>query len=197
MSTRNAYPSDVSEDEWSFVAPYLTLMTEDAPQRDHPLRGVFNGLRWLVRTGSPWRYLPNDLPPWYTVYQQTHRWIAAGCFGGIVHNLRELLRVAGGRKAQPSAVVLDGRTLQSSIESGSRAGYDGYKVKRGSTHWLIETKGLVSVDVAHKNRAATLWCENATLLTGTEWRYIIVHQSDFEQLQPDLYSDLYALQTLL
>ena len=119
MSTRNAYPSDVSEDEWSFVAPYLTLMTEDAPQRDHPLRGVFNGLRWLVRTGSPWRYLPNDLPPWYTVYQQTHRWIAAGCFGGIVHNLRELLRVAGGRKAQPSAVVLDGRTLQSSIESGA------------------------------------------------------------------------------
>lgn len=142
MSTRNAYPSDVSEDEWSFVAPYLTLMTEDAPQRDHPLRGVFNGLRWLVRTGSPWRYLPNDLPPWYTVYQQTHRWIAAGCFGGIVHNLRELLRVAGGRKAQPSAVVLDGRTLQSSIESGSRAGYDGYKVKRGSkVHIAVDTLG--------------------------------------------------------
>ena len=74
---------------------------------------------------------------------------------------------------------------------------DFVAVQQDSTHWLIETKGLVSVDVAHKNRAATLWCENATLLTGTEWRYIIVHQSDFEQLQPDLYSDLYALQTLL
>ena len=102
MNTRKSYPSDVSEDEWAFVAPYLTLMTEDAPQREHPLRDVFNGLRWLARTGSPWRYLPNDLPPWYTVYQQTHRWIRAGCFEAMVHDLRELLRVAGGRKARPT-----------------------------------------------------------------------------------------------
>ncbi len=117
-------------------------MTEDAPQREHPLREVFNGLRWLVRTGSPWRYLPNDLPPWYTVYQQTHRWIAAGCFESIVHDLRQMLRVASGRKAKPRAVVLDGRTLQSSIESGQRAGYDGYKVKRGSkVHIAVDTLG--------------------------------------------------------
>ncbi len=57
-------------------------------------------------------------------------------------------------------------------------------------HWLIETKGQVNVDVAHKNQAATLWCENATMLTGTEWRYVIVHQTDYEQLQPDSFSDL-------
>jgi transposase len=50
---RKAYPSDVSDEEWALVAPYLTLMTEDAPQRDHPLREVFNGLRWIVRTGAP------------------------------------------------------------------------------------------------------------------------------------------------
>ena len=73
---------------------------------------------------------------------------------------------------------------------------DFVAVQDDGTHWLIETKGLVAVDVAHKNRAATLWCENASRLTQTEWRYIIVHQNDFEQLQPDLYSDLYALQTL-
>src|SRR3954463_13574357 len=108
------YPSDVSDDEWAFVAPYLTLMTQDAPQREHPLREVFNALRFLVRTGSPWRYLPNDLPPWYTVYQQTMRWIASGCFESIVHDLRELLRVTKGRSAKPSAVIFDGRTLQSS-----------------------------------------------------------------------------------
>jgi len=74
---------------------------------------------------------------------------------------------------------------------------DFVAVQDDGTHWLIETKGQVNVDVAHKNRAATLWCENASRLTETEWRYIIVHQNDFEQLQPDLYSDLYALQTLL
>src|SRR5215212_2691222 len=77
---RKPYPSDVREDEWAFVAPYLTLMREDAPQREHPLREVFNGLRWVVRAGAPWRMLPNDLPPWPAVYQQTQRWIAAGVF---------------------------------------------------------------------------------------------------------------------
>lgn len=68
---RKPYPSDVSDDEWAFVATYLTLMTEDAPQREYPLREVFNGLRWIVRAGAPWRMLPNDLPPWEAVYQQT------------------------------------------------------------------------------------------------------------------------------
>ena len=68
---RKPYPSDVSDDEWAFAAPYLTLMTEDAPQREHSLREVFNGLRWIVRAGAAWRMLPHDLPPWYTVYQQS------------------------------------------------------------------------------------------------------------------------------
>src|SRR5690348_8819389 len=68
---RTPYPSDVSDDEWSFVAPYLILMKEDAPQREHDLREVFNGLRWIVRTGAQWRMRPHDLPPWAAVYQQT------------------------------------------------------------------------------------------------------------------------------
>ncbi|RIK37693.1 MAG: IS5/IS1182 family transposase, partial [Chloroflexi bacterium] len=55
---RDAYPSDVSDEEWAFVAPYLTRMRTDAPQRDHDLREVFNGVRWIVRTGSAWRYMP-------------------------------------------------------------------------------------------------------------------------------------------
>ena len=67
---RKAYPSDVSDDEWAFVAPYLTLMTEDAPQRVYPLREVFNGLRYITRAGAPWRWLPNDLPPWHVVYEE-------------------------------------------------------------------------------------------------------------------------------
>lgn len=62
--TRTAYSTDVSDEEWGFVAAYLTLMTEDAPQREHSLREVFNGLRWMVRSGSSWRLMPHDLPPW-------------------------------------------------------------------------------------------------------------------------------------
>ena len=64
---RKPYPSDLSEEEWAFVAPYLTLMKEDAPQRQHSLREVFNALRWLARAGAPWRMLPNDFPPWPAV----------------------------------------------------------------------------------------------------------------------------------
>jgi transposase len=139
---RKAYPTDVHEDEWALVAPSLTLMTEDAPQRDHSLREVFNGQRWLVRAGAAWRLMPHDLPPWHTVYQQSQRWRKAGVFAAIVHDLRELLRVAPGRNAQPSAAIVDSRTLQSPPASGTRAGDDGAKRRRGSTvHMAVETLG--------------------------------------------------------
>jgi transposase len=139
---RKPYPSDVTDDEWAFVAPYLTLMREDALQREHDLREVFNGLRWIVRTGSPWRYMANDLPPWEAVYQQGRRWTKAGVFEAMVHDLRELLRMVAGRDPQPSATILDSRTLQSTPESGQRAGYDGAKRKKGSkVHMAVDTLG--------------------------------------------------------
>jgi transposase len=139
---RKAYPSDVTDDEWAFVAPYLTLMTEDAPQREHSLREVFNGLRYIVRTGSQWRFMPNDLPPWYTVYQQTQRWVKAGVFEDMVHDLRMLLREIAGRNPQPSAAIFDARTMQSTPESGARAGYDGHKKRKGSkVHLAVDTLG--------------------------------------------------------
>jgi transposase len=142
MKSRKSYPSDVSDAEWEFVAPYLILMRPDAPQREHDLRDVFDALRWLVRAGAPWRYLPGDFPPWAAVYQQMQRWLSAGCFEAIVHDLRVLLRAAEGRHVHPSAVILDGRTLQSSPESGGRAGYDGYKKKKGSkVHMAVDTLG--------------------------------------------------------
>jgi transposase len=140
--SRKPYPSDVTDDEWAFAAPYVTLMTEDAPQRHHDLREVFNALRWLVRTGSPWRYLPNDLPPWPAVYQQTQRWLAAECFETMADDLRVVLREAAGRNPQPTAVILDGRTLQSTPESGHRAGFDGHKKRNGSKlHAAVDTLG--------------------------------------------------------
>src|SRR5574337_577320 len=140
--SRKAYPSDVSDDEWAFVAPYLTLMSEAAPQREHELREVFNGLRWIVRAGAAWRMMPNDLPPWHVVYDQTQRWLKAGVFETLVQDLRALLRLAAGRQEQPSAAILDSRTLQSSPESGPRAGYDGAKRKRGSkVHAAVDTLG--------------------------------------------------------
>jgi transposase len=139
---RKAYPSDVSDDEWAFAAPYLTLLCEDAGQRTHRLREVFNALRWVVRTGAQWKFLPHDFPPWPAVYQQARRWLAAGCFEAMAHDLRQVLRWAGGRAPNPSAVVLDGRVAQSTPESGARAGYDGHKRRKGSkVHIAVDTLG--------------------------------------------------------
>jgi transposase len=136
------YPSDVSDEEWSFVAPYLTLCREDAPQREHALRAVFNGLRYIVRSGNQWRFMPGDLPPWTAVYQQTQRWMRAGVFEILVEDVRSLLREFAGRKPQPTAMIVDSRTLQSTPESGARAGYDGAKRRKGSkVHAAVDTLG--------------------------------------------------------
>lgn len=150
---QTGYPSDISDEEWAYVAPYLTLMSENAPQRVYSLREVFNGLRWMVRTGAPWRMLPHDLPPWEMVYQQTQRWLKAGVFEAMVHDLRLVLRLAEGRAADPSAAIFDSRTLQSTPESGHRAGYDGNKRKRGSkVHMSVDTLGhLLALHITAAN----------------------------------------------
>jgi len=139
---RSGYPSDVTDEEWWFVAPYLALCREDAAQRDYPLRDVFNGLRYIAKTGNQWRFMPNDLPPWTVVYQQMRRWIDARCFEIMVEDLRVLLREFAGRKGQPTAMILDSRTLQSTPESGARGGYDGAKRRKGSkVHAAVDTLG--------------------------------------------------------
>ena len=166
------YPSDVSDEAWSFVAPYLCLLPEDAVQRRHDLRAVFNALKWIVRAGAPWRLRPlalaeqalaagvslkrrepHDFPPWAIVYQQTMRWLAAGVFEAMVHDLRVLLRDFAGRNKRPSAAILDSRTLQSTPESGHRAGYDGAKRKKGSKlHMAVDTLGqLLAAHVTPAN----------------------------------------------
>jgi len=150
---RKANPSDVSDDEWAFVAPYLTLMKEDAPQQEHSLREVFNGLRYIVRTGAQWRMMPNDLPPWHTAYQQTQRWLKAAVFEDMVRDLRMLIREINDRMPQPRAAILDSRTVQSTPESGARAGYDGHKRRKGSkVHLAVDTLGqLLAVLVTPAN----------------------------------------------
>lgn len=150
---RKPYPGDVSDEEWSFIAPYLTLMKEDAPQREHDLREVFNGLRWIGRTGAQWRMMPHDLPPWAAVYQQAQRWLKAGVVEAVVDDRRAVLRLAEGRNEEPSAAIFASRTLPSSPESGHRAGYDGAKRRKGSkVHLAVDTPGhLLSLHVRPAN----------------------------------------------
>lgn len=141
-NARKAYPTDVTDEEWAFLSVYLTLMREDAPQREYPLRELFNGLRYVVKTGCQWRMLPHDLPSWTAVYQQSRRWLQAGVFNDIIHDFRIAVRILEDRNPQPSAAIIDARTLQSTPESGSRAGFDGNKKKNGSKiHIAVDTLG--------------------------------------------------------
>src|SRR5271170_2452936 len=139
---RREYLTDVSDEEWAFVLPYLLLSREDNASRQDDLRALFDAVRSIVKTGNQWRLMPRDLPPWSAAYQQMQRWLRAGCFERIVEDVQSLLRQFGGRKGHPTAVCLDSRTLQSTPESGARAGYDGAKRRKGSkVHIAVDTLG--------------------------------------------------------
>lgn len=173
-TTRKSYPSDVSDAEWEFLLPYLSLMREDAPQREHPLRELFDALRYVVKTGCQWRFLPHDFPPWTAVYQQARRWVQAGAFEAIAHDLRIMVRLLEGRNEQPSATILDSRTLQSTPESGSRAGFDGAKKKKGTkVHAAVDTLGnLLALAITAANeqdraQVATLAAQVQDVTGGT------------------------------
>jgi transposase len=136
------YPTDVTDEEWWFVLPYLLLCREDAGRREHALREVFNAMRYVARSGCAWRMVPGDLPPWAAVYQQFRRWLEAGVFEILVADVQSISREWAGRKGQPTAICIDSRTLQSTPESGARAGYDGAKRRKGSkVHIAVDTLG--------------------------------------------------------
>ena len=136
----------------------LTLKIASAPQRAQDLREVFNGMRWIVRTGSPWRFMPNDLPPWHNVYQQTHRLFKARVFEAIVADLRALIRLVEGKGVDPTAVIFERRTLQGSVENGDTGEYDGHKKRKGrESHFavgtLVEFLALVVTPANERDRA--------------------------------------------
>jgi transposase len=173
-TTRKSYPSDVSDAEWAFLIPYLTLMRADAPQREDALRDVFAAARYVVKTGCQWDFLPHDFPPASAVYPPARRWVAAGVFEMITHDLRLILRIVDGREGQPTAAILDGRTRQSTPESGGRAGYDGAKEKKGSkVHVAVDTLGnllalrVTAANEPERGQVAELTAQLRTVTGGT------------------------------
>ena len=95
---RKGYPSDVTDEAWSFVPPYLLLCRENSWQREQDLCEVFNAVRYVAKTGCPWRLVPGDLPPWAAVYQQMRRWLDAGCFDTLLADVQGSSRAARGSR---------------------------------------------------------------------------------------------------
>ena len=165
-----------------FCVPHLRLMNAEAPQRKYSLRELYNGLRGLVRAGCPWRLMPNDLPPWTAVQQQTQRWLRADCFAAMAEDLRLLLRLGAGRTDAPRARILDSPTLPSTPESGARAGFDGHKKRKGSkVHAAVDTLGhllALKVTAANEQDRAQVadWAEAVQAATGQNVQVAFVDQ---------------------
>jgi transposase len=180
--SRKAYPSDVTDEEWWLVLPYLLLCREDAGQREHELRDVFNAVRYVARSGCAWRMVPGDLPPWAAVYQQFRRWLDAGVFEALVADVQSIVREWAGRKGQPTAICIDSRTLQSTPESSGRAGYDGANRRKGSkVHIAVDTLGhllaltVTPADQADRGQVEPL-AEQVQQVTGSSVELAFVDQ---------------------
>jgi putative transposase len=135
------YPTDLTDEEWARVEPFLPKPSTTGRRREVELREVMNAIRYVARTGCGWRMLPKDFPPWQTVYWWFRRFVRLMLFRTI-HNIAIMIdRERAGREASPTAGVLDSQTVKASAPGGTR-GYDGAKKTVGrKRHIAVDTDG--------------------------------------------------------
>ena len=136
------YDTDLTHDQWQLLRRFLPA----AKKRGRPrtaLREVLNAILYLVKTGAQWRLLPQNFPPWQTVYHHFRQWSRNGLLARLNHRLRAKVRQAVGKHPQPTAASLDSQTVRASAHGGT-VGYDAAKKTKGRKRFLlVDTLGLV------------------------------------------------------
>ena len=149
-SRRKPYPTDLTNEQWEKLAPFIPKVSPNATQETIPRREIVNGILYVLRTGCSWRLAPHDLPNGKTLYHYFRQWTLSGVWEKAMTSLRKQARQAIGRDEEPSAVIIDSQSIKTSPVRGIERGFDaGKKIWGRKRHLLVDTQGFPLAVTVH------------------------------------------------